>query len=284
MKYENRKVLLIINYYIYSIKCSKNDKVYIGKTKDVKYRWMHHRSDLRGGIHHNKYLQKDWDSYGEESFIFTILEECTQINVDDREKYWIRETNSMDEQYGYNLAIGGKGTYGFKHTQEELKKMRKALQYDRVYQFNAKLELLSIYESPSHASKANNYITECILLRCEHRIKKMSLYKNCYWIFESEYLSSNFSWENYMENISQVSQKPKKPYREKHRICQYDLTGNLVKIWESYSDLKSAGYNTSQIGGICRHSRGKKTAKGYIWAFEGYDFSDHYFDAVIINN
>ena len=38
---------------IYCITNLKNNKKYIGQTYDLKFRWLHHRSDLRGNRHHN---------------------------------------------------------------------------------------------------------------------------------------------------------------------------------------------------------------------------------------
>lgn len=40
-----------------------NNKVYVGQTYDVKYRWSHHKSDLTHHRHHNIHLQSAWDKY-----------------------------------------------------------------------------------------------------------------------------------------------------------------------------------------------------------------------------
>ena len=39
-------------------------------------------------------------------------------------------------------------------------------------------------------------------------------------------------------------------------------------------------YHTTSISSILNHSRGKKSAYGYIWCYEDYDFSDGYFDVL----
>ena len=60
---------------IYCITNSVNKKVYIGETTICKARWPAHKSALRTQKHGNSQLQEDWNKYGEESFIFQIIEE-----------------------------------------------------------------------------------------------------------------------------------------------------------------------------------------------------------------
>lgn len=59
---------------IYEIYCLRNRKRYIGSSRDIEKRFNNHILSLDNGIHHNKYLQKAWDIYGENEFVFSILE------------------------------------------------------------------------------------------------------------------------------------------------------------------------------------------------------------------
>lgn len=61
-------------FYVYSIKCLINNKVYIGSTKNYKQRFIQHKTAFDGRTHHNLPLLKDWVKYGEEQFEFSILE------------------------------------------------------------------------------------------------------------------------------------------------------------------------------------------------------------------
>lgn len=58
---------------VYGLICIVNNKIYIGSTSTkFSYRKSDHYSRLRNGKH-TKSIQKDYDMYGEESFVFDIL-------------------------------------------------------------------------------------------------------------------------------------------------------------------------------------------------------------------
>lgn len=108
---------------VYKITCLENGKFYIGSSKNIKRRWNNHRWNLRNGKHHNYFLQSDWNLYGEDVFVFEVLELC---NVEDQFKL---EQKYLDEykpyskfNVGYNLS---------EHTSEIGKKpLLRFLNYD----------------------------------------------------------------------------------------------------------------------------------------------------------
>lgn len=53
------------------------------------------------------------------------------------------------------------------------------------------------------------------------------------------------------------------------RVAQYDLQGNLIKIWNSISEaMRSFGCNgNSGISRVCRGVVGRKTYKGFVWKY-----------------
>lgn len=92
---------------IYCIENVINHKKYIGQSIDIYRRWNDHKNELNGNRHHNVYLQRAWDKYGEENFDFRVLEICDKSFLDNRENYYIKTLNCLDHNFGYNIESGG---------------------------------------------------------------------------------------------------------------------------------------------------------------------------------
>lgn len=64
------------------------------------------------------------------------------------------------------------------------------------------------------------------------------------------------------------------------KIVQYDMQGNLIKIWCSISDAaRELKLNPANIAKCCQNIDGNyKTAGGYIWRFFGNELTKEYID------
>lgn len=89
---------------IYFIKNLKNSKIYIGSTKNFKKRKNTHTRQLKNNKHHCVYLQRSYNKYGQENFIFGILEECNEKELFDKEQEWI---DLLEPEYNIGSVGGG---------------------------------------------------------------------------------------------------------------------------------------------------------------------------------
>lgn len=103
---------------IYCIENLVNGKKYIGQSVDITKRWYEHRRTLKLKQHDNIYLQRAWDKYEEDNFQFYIITICEVERLDELEIYFINLFNTTNNEYGYNMTLGGDGTFGYKHTEE----------------------------------------------------------------------------------------------------------------------------------------------------------------------
>ena len=87
---------------IYKIENLITHKVYIGQSKDIIYRlWSH----LQPKGEQNIVLRNDFIKYGFDSFSFEILKET--YDLDYWEIFLIQLYKATDEEYGYNVSVGG---------------------------------------------------------------------------------------------------------------------------------------------------------------------------------
>jgi len=109
---------------IYCITNIINGKSYIGKSVNIERRWVKHKSYLQTGIHPNSHLQSAWNKYGEDAFTFSIIEECTESILSDKEISYISMFDS--KLNGYNLTDGGEGVSGMVVSEETRQRMSDA--------------------------------------------------------------------------------------------------------------------------------------------------------------
>lgn len=91
------------NICIYKVTNLVNNKIYIGQTvTGIDSRWKGHLYKDGCKFLHNAILK-----YGKENFKIEVIEYCEEIELDDREVYWISYYHSTDRNIGYNILKGG---------------------------------------------------------------------------------------------------------------------------------------------------------------------------------
>lgn len=75
---------------IYKITNVVNNKCYIGSAVDIDRRFSRHIDDLEKNRHHSAALQRAWNKYGKNNFIFEMLENILNKSaLIDREQYYL---------------------------------------------------------------------------------------------------------------------------------------------------------------------------------------------------
>lgn len=84
-----------------------NNKSYIGQSVNIEQRYKDHvsRAFNSKSDEYNSLIHKAIRKYGLNNFSFEILEECKKEELNEKEKFWIKQYNSFDN--GYNLTTGG---------------------------------------------------------------------------------------------------------------------------------------------------------------------------------
>lgn len=93
---------------IYEIKNLITNDIYIGSSaskQGILRRWLDHKSLLRNNKHHSIILQKAWNKYKEESFLFSIVETCLPI---DCVKYEQKYINLLNPKYNICKIAGNR--------------------------------------------------------------------------------------------------------------------------------------------------------------------------------
>lgn len=110
---------------IYKITCTANKKIYIGSALNLQSRRRHHFSELRQNKHPNRHLQHAWNKYGEQVFIFEILEYVLPISLTAREQYWLNKLKPFGKK-GFNIIPEAGSSRGHTCSPETREKLRQA--------------------------------------------------------------------------------------------------------------------------------------------------------------
>jgi group I intron endonuclease len=90
---------------IYHITNNKTSKVYIGSSVDIDIRINSHFSSLKAGVHGNKKLQEDFNTYGIDNFSSDILMICPEDFLIEMENHFIFK---FDNTYNVRKAHVGR--------------------------------------------------------------------------------------------------------------------------------------------------------------------------------
>ena len=108
--------------WIYQIRNSLNNKVYIGQTTqhNVAIRWCDHIKSINSDL--DSYLVRAFRHHGLNNFEFSVIYELPDVELDEAEINEISKKNSLSP-HGYNIREGGSRG---KHNSESIEKIRQS--------------------------------------------------------------------------------------------------------------------------------------------------------------
>lgn len=167
---------------IYKITNQVNGKFYIGRTKNFRKRVASHLLLLRKGKHHSCYLQSAWEKYGENNFLFTIVEDnIDESHLIEREQEYI--DTYFDMKFCYNvskMASAGGDLLSYHPRKEKIINDKRAYQKLRYSQMTAE-DRLKILSRPGEINpnyRHGKYTRKPICLDCGKPTPR-SLFDRC---------------------------------------------------------------------------------------------------------
>lgn len=131
---------LISSSGVYCIINLMNNKIYIGSTVNFNRRWNDHKNDLIKNKHRNNILQKAWNKYGKDVFMFFMIDLCIKKDLLKTEQKYLDLLTPYNHHIGYNICKNAGNTLGTKQTDKTKAKIlaTKALNPPTRYWLNKK--------------------------------------------------------------------------------------------------------------------------------------------------
>jgi group I intron endonuclease len=256
-----------MNKGIYKIRNLINGKVYIGQSEKLTHRKWSHFYSLDRGKHYNEYLQKSYNKYGKENFVFEVIEETEDL--DNREIFWINEHGGINSILNYNLRnpltnewcdyikvqqskkmLGENNpNFGNRWSEEQKKRLsdkKRGKTLEELIGFErAKLSK----EKMSKSQKGRKHPKEV-----KEKIRKANIGEK------------NPAYGKGYRQMGEKNHMWGKPQKNRKPIRQFTKDGELVNEFEYLSQVKNLGYNPSNVM-TCANKK-SKSSYGYIWEWK----------------
>lgn len=243
--------------YIYKIINIKNQKIYIGQT--TKQRPINRFSQHKYLAFHPQqeksisYLHRSMKSDGIDNFKFEIIEQVNNLLLNEREKYWIKQYNSLAPN-GYNLTIGGQGTPGFSRPQSQKEKNKKGNSIKKYYQ-----------NHPQAREKVSQRTKE-LWKDPEYRKKVINNNKKFYQQHPGIFKGKNNPMYGRHHTEEALEKIRAHAATRKLKIAQLNKdTLEIIQIFDGVKDAEKA-LNVSH-GWLSKAARQNKIAYGFKWKF-----------------
>ena len=215
--------------YIYKIQNILNGKCYIGSTINIDERKKYHFWQLKNNRHHSIVLQRAYNKYGIDNFLFEVIKEVDYENILDKEQSLI----DLKGDYNSNMVAGIPPKYKVS-----------------VVIYNREYKKLGCFDSIRNANR--------ILGKKMSGRGKYPYYSDGLFVFKS-----NASENEIKKHISTRHDK----WHKKRAIYQFTKEGVFVKKWDDMGNA-SLFYSKKKLNNnIIQSIKNKGTAYGHIWSY-----------------
>lgn len=233
--------------------------------------------DYTDGNHTIKIYNELGDCIGEGK----TLSECSKITGESRATVRTCLSNGCRTKQGfiYKWQLSTTLAREFQNPEEVKKEIEGYKGKGRqITQYDKKGHIIKEWGSVKEASEATG-ITNANL---RASLNGLSTHAGGYvWRWKGQPFYTYSITPSTQEPPREVKEKPKRDpstykrdtmFTKGNRLCQYDMEGNLLKVWETASEAsQTLGINLALLG---RAAKGKvKSAGGFYWGYEGEPFN-----------
>ncbi len=215
--------------YIYKIQNIINGKCYIGSTINIDERKKYHFWQLKNNRHHSIVLQRAYNKYGIDNFLFSIIKKVDYKNILSEEQ----ELIDLKGEYNSTNVAGLPPEYKVS-----------------VVIYNNKCEMLGYFDCIRAANK--------ILGKKMSGHGKYPYYSDGLFVFKSNACDNEIK-----EHINTRHDK----WHKKRCVYQFTKKGIFIKKWDDMRDASLFYSNKKLNNNIIQSINNKGTAYNYIWSY-----------------
>lgn len=244
---------------VYGILNKVTGKIYVGSSIHVGVRWTDHKSELNYNKHKNVHLQRAWNKYGKDAFVFFIIEYSEAEDLIQREQYWIDRLQAVNPKYGYNINVKADRITYTEAVRQKLSEKTK--QYMNTPESKARLSKLA-----KQRKTLEQYM--------QTEEGKQHLYNLAHGEKTEKQLNAMLEWSRSPKGREHTRQLGLMNRVKKAKtVYQYTPELRLVQTYYTPADVdtQALGCHNNSIARTCRENQGrtnKKIFKGFIWSYE----------------
>lgn len=248
---------------IYKITNKVNGKFYVGSAYSIFYRWYNHTNNLKQNKHTNYKLQRAFNKYGFDNFIFEIVELHLPENLNIREQYYL-DTLCKSKEYienkstyfatqTYNIKPKVEGIVGLPNELETRIKINRSKGFSRILKVDLSGNIITVYELICQAAEDNTIHRTTVSRSIQN--KSALKEKNFGFVYEQDYFDGYIPLEPKPHNKG-IKNVVKVPQLYIPIYC-YDIYGRYFCSFESVSS--AANYFNTNLSNISRRKDNAKT-------------------------